>query len=180
MVPREWLHHLASACGEHSSAVADVGDVAGVSHDEGHDGAGTRSLNEGGIPILVGGEAHLHEAVLSFLEALENGLLRVPGEAVLLDYEVMQVVPQELSTCVASMAIVDAEEGTLRPVFVLSVFGLHDVQDDADAILIVVPHQSLIGVGCISPNYSVALHAALSGFVVRDDDSSARLQRQFL
>jgi len=61
------------------------------------------------------------------VEALGEGLLRVPGEAFLPHYEVVQVVSQELSAQVATVAIVDSEERALWPVLVLAVLGLDDV-----------------------------------------------------
>jgi hypothetical protein len=56
-------------------------------------------------------------------------------------YKLVEVVTEELGTLVAAMAIVDPEEGALRPVVNLALLalGLHDVQDDGYAVFVVVP-----------------------------------------
>ena len=56
----------------------------------------------------------------------------------------------------------------------LSVLWLHDVKDDADAVLVVIADEALISIGCVCTHYPVALIAAFCGLVVRDNDASAR------
>lgn len=90
----------------------------------------------------------------------------------------MQIISQVFSACMSPMAIVDSKEGALRPVLVLSVLWFHDVEYDGDPVLVVVPHQALVGVGCVRPHYAVPLHAALGGLVVGDHNPGAWLQRQ--
>ena len=55
----------------------------------------------------------------------------------------------------------------------LSVLWLHDVQDDADAVLVVIADEALISIGCVCTHYPVALIAAFCGLVVRDNDTCA-------
>lgn len=64
-------------------------------------------------------------------------------------YKLVQVVTEELGALVAAMAIVDAKEGALRPVVNLALLalGLHDVQDDGHAVLVVVPILIIMGAG---------------------------------
>jgi hypothetical protein len=58
-----------------------------------------------------------------------------------ISYKLVQVVTEELGALVATMAIIDAKEGALRPVVNLALLalGLHNVQNDCHAVLIVVP-----------------------------------------
>jgi hypothetical protein len=92
----------------------------------------------------------------------------------------MELVPQELCAIVPSMAIVDSEEAALRPDFVFAVRGLGDVQDDGDAVLVVRSHQALVGDRSVGSHDSVPFDGALGRLLVRDDDSSARLQGELL
>ena len=64
------------------------------------------------------------------------------------DYELVQVVLQVVSTSIASMSIIDSEEGALRPCLdVLLALGSDDVEDDADSILVVISDDPLVGIG---------------------------------
>jgi len=74
------------------------------------------------------------------------------------------------------MAIIDPEERALGPLLVLAVVWLDDVEYDADAVLVVVPDEALVGVGGISAHESVALVGAARLFVVGDLDARAGLQ----
>lgn len=89
----------------------------------------------------------------------------------------MQIVSKELSAGTASMTIIDTEERTSRPRLMLAVLWLDDVEDDRDSILVVVTHQSLVCIGSIGSNDSIAFVAALSGLVIRDDNACSWRQR---
>ena len=39
---------------------------------------------------------------------------------------------------------------------------LHDVEYDGDSVLVVVPDEALVGVGCVSPHYSIPLGRRLA------------------
>lgn len=45
------------------------------------------------------------------------------------------------------------------------VFGLHHIKDNADSVFVVVSDQTLIGVGCVSPDHTVALSTRLRRLV---------------
>lgn len=62
--------------------------------------------------------------------AFDDGIFWILGKCVLLNHEVMELVSQELSTGVPTMAVIHAEEATLRPVLVLAMGWLRDVEDD--------------------------------------------------
>ena len=59
------------------------------------------------------------------------------------------------------MAIVNCEYLNLGPLFVsdLGLFGsrLDDIKDDGDSVLVGLPHEANMGVGCERPNYSEPL-----------------------
>jgi hypothetical protein len=92
----------------------------------------------------------------------------------------MQIVPQILSTSMASMTIVDTEEGALRPVLILPVIRLDNVQNDGDSVFIVCSDETLVGIGSICSDNPVPLQTALCRLMVGDDYPAARLQRELL
>ena len=66
------------------------------------------------------------------------------------------------------MAIKDAKKTALGPVYHVFLRGrLHDVEDYADSIFIVVANNPLVGVSGISHDVSVLPDAALGGFPTR-------------
>lgn len=58
----------------------------------------------------------------------------------------MQLISEEVSTSTTSVAVVNGEEGAPGPFVDLFEFGSDDIQNDADPIFIVVPHDALVGV----------------------------------
>ncbi len=68
------------------------------------------------------------------------------------------------------MAIIDSEEGALRPVLVFSRLGLEDVQNDRYSIFVVVSDYSLIGVRSIGANDSVFSDRAFGRIVIGNYD----------
>jgi hypothetical protein len=65
------------------------------------------------------------------------------------------------------VAIVDPEEGALRPVFFLTVCWLHDVEYDWNSILIVIPNNPLVCIGSISLHNSISLGWCFRSFIKR-------------
>ena len=86
----------------------------------------------------------------------------------------VQVVSQELGTCTATMPIIDAKEGAGRPRFMLPVLGLDNVENDRNAILVVVSDEALVRIGRIGSDNAIPFIAALCRLMVRDDNSRAR------
>lgn len=76
------------------------------------------------------------------------------------------------------MTVINTKERTFGPYFVLAMLWLHYVEDDADTIFIVVSHKSLVRVGRVSSDYSIAFEAALSRLVIRNDDPRSWLERE--
>ena len=60
----------------------------------------------------------------------------------------------------------------------LPVLRLDYVQDDADAVFVVVAHEALVCIGCICTNNPISLITALGRLMVRNNDASAWCQGQ--
>ena len=65
------------------------------------------------------------------------------------NYQLVQLIPQVVGTRSPSMPVIHPEEGAARPVSRLLELRLNDVQDDRDAVLVVVADDALMRVGCI-------------------------------
>lgn len=91
------------------------------------------------------------KVALALPKAFSDGLHRILWKLLILDDEVVQVVPEIVSTGRASVAIKDAKETDLRPfnVEMLLILGLEDVEDDGHTVLVVVTNDALICVGCV-------------------------------
>lgn len=77
----------------------------------------------------------------------------------------MQIIPEEVSASVSSMAIEDTEETALRPVCnIFLCWRLHNVENNANSILIVVSDDALVGIGSISHDVPILTNTALSWF----------------
>ena len=62
------------------------------------------------------------------------------------------------------MAVKDTKEAALGPV--LDIFfrwWLHDVEDNGYSILIIVPYDALVGVRCVTHDYSIFSNTAFCG-----------------
>ena len=96
--------------------------------------------------------------LLSLLEAILDRLYRLLGKELVLDDELVQIVTQEIGTNVAPMAVIDAEKGAFWPLgtAILLRFGFHDVEDDSDAVLVVVAHDALVRIGSVGGHDAVA------------------------
>ena len=92
----------------------------------------------------------------------------------------MELIPQELRACMASMAIVDSEEGALGPVLFLPMGRLRYIQNYGNSVFIIIPNQTLVGYGRVRSYYSIPLYRALRWLLVWNDDSCSRLQSQLL
>ena len=89
--------------------------------------------------------------------AVDDGLSWVSRKLSILDDELMQIISQEVSARISSMAIKYTKEAALWPV--LNVFlgrRLHDIEHDADSVLVVVSDDSLVRIRSV-PNYAAIL-----------------------
>ena len=109
----------------------------------------------------------LDEVTFRISEPVYYGLLRILWELWVSDYKLMEVIAQEVSTWIAAMSIKYTKKGTFRPVIALLARWFHDVQNDRNAILVIISDNSLICVCSISRNDSVLPNWAFSLFKVR-------------
>lgn len=97
----------------------------------------------------------------------------------------MKLVSEVFGTLITTVSIIDAEKTTIRPVFnVLLVLGPDDIEDDRDAIFVVMTHQSCVGVGSIAVNAVILVFAVLrrvdvGNFIEIDGRLGFKLQRRY-
>ena len=83
--------------------------------------------------------------------------MRVLREARLSNDKLVKLITEEIGATRSSMAIIDSEEGALRPLLIFRSIGrLHYIEDYGDPIFIVPPDDSLM---CI---HSIPSNAAMS------------------
>merc|ERR1712166_813963 len=99
----------------------------------------------------------IKEVHLCLFVAVDDGLSWVCRKLSILDDELMQIISQEISARISSMPIKYTKEAALWPV--LNVFlgwRLHNIEHDADSVLVVVSDDSLVCIGSV-PNYATVL-----------------------
>ena len=79
----------------------------------------------------------------------------------------MEVVTEEVRARDSAVAVVDAEEGALWPLLLVPAGRLHDIQDYRNPILIVVPHDALVGIGAIALDNSIPFARGLWRLMIR-------------
>ena len=110
----------------------------------------------------------IQEIIFSFLEPIENSLPRVFGELTVFYDKLMEIVSKKVGAGVAAVTVEHSEEGALWPVFdVFLLRWLHDVQDNAYSVFVVVTDYSLVGVGCVPHYAAIFSDTALSRFPSR-------------
>ena len=115
--------------------------------------------------------SHLNQidkASLTLFETADDSFVGELREVFILNHKVMKIVPQVVCTGSSTMAVENAEETDLRPfhVHVLFALGLEDIQDDRDAILVVISDDALVGVGCVALYQSTLFLRSFGGLVI--------------
>ena len=106
------------------------------------------------LPSLCKRLHSIKEVDFCLLVAVDDSLSWVCRKLGILDDELMQIISQEVSARISSMAIKDTEEAALWPVlYVFLGWRLHDIEHDADSVLVVVSDDSLVRIGSV-PNYA--------------------------
>lgn len=163
-----------SVDGHDGSRVSDIDDVDHVVDDHNDIGARTGSLR---TDILPGHEVlcpslslfdQSEEVALTLSEALLDSFNWILGELLVLNNKVVQVVSQIIGTRGTTVSIEDSEETNLRPVDVKIglVFGLQNVQDDRDAVFIVISDNTLVGIGSIGLDDSTLFLTGLGRLMI--------------
>lgn len=155
-----------SICRHDCPAISSVGAIAHIVDDEDDDRTTSRPINVTGFLLLA--LCELEEEPFSFTETVSERLNRILGEVFILDDELVEVVPEEISTDCASMPVVNTEEGAFGPLVILVVFGLgfHNIQNDSHSVLVVVSYDALIRVSTITSNEAISLVGELGILVV--------------
>jgi hypothetical protein len=83
--------------------------------------------------------------------------------------KLVEIVPKEVSTDGPSMSIIDTEKRALGPLLAFKVlrFRLHNVQNNGNPVLIIISHDTLVGVGAVARNQPVPLVGELRVLVIR-------------
>ena len=105
--------------------------------------------------------------MLCLLVPIDDSLAWIGWKLLILDYKLVKVVSQKVSARVATMTVEDSKERALGPVLnVLLAWWLHDVEHDADSILVVISDDSLVCVGGVGFYNAAFLLAGLCGLMV--------------
>lgn len=172
MIERQITAEITTIITHYGATISDIDNVHLLFDEERNNGAGT-ALVKHVVTTLCECFNSVEEIVLCLLISIDYGLTRILWELDILDNELMQVVSQEVSAGVAAVPIEDSEEAALGPV--LDIFlgrRLHDVQDDADPVLVVVSDNALIRVRGVSHYESVFAHTALRRLPARQVESA--------
>lgn len=160
--------------------VADVDDVYHVVND--HDDVGARPGSLGthvlsGHQVLGPGLSLLderEEVAFAFSEALLDSLDRILWELLILNDEVVEVISQIVGTSGTTMSVEYSKEADLWPVDVKVglVLGLQNVEDDRDAVFVVVSDDALVGVGGVRLDDSTLFLTCFRRLVILELDGS--------
>lgn len=94
----------------------------------------------------------------------------------------MQIISQVVCTGGATVTVEDSKEADLWPLYVQVnlVLWLQDVQNDGNAVLIVVANDTLVGVGCVRLDDSAFLLTCLGRLVILELDRLGIQRRRVL
>lgn len=148
---------------EDSSAITNVGYVTYVPHEQGDDRARPTAFLNAFVEL---GDCVILEAAFCSGKSLAKCLVGVQRKVRFLNNELVKIVSQEVGARRTAVAIVDPEEGASRPLFVHAILRFNNVEDDGDSVFIVVAYDSLVCVCSISPNDTIVICGAASGFVI--------------
>ena len=174
VVPAKGHYLLATVRRQNGPTVPNVCRVADLSDYQHNYSTGARSLNNSDLTrALIFCLANLKKSGFSLSKTTLDCLLRVPWKSFFFDNIVVEVVSQKFRTGATAMAIIDPEKGTGWPSLMLTMLGLHNVEDDRDSVFVVVAHKALVCIGSICANNAIAFIAALSWLMVRDYNPGA-------
>ena len=74
----------------------------------------------------------------------------------------MEIVTQEICACVASMPVENGKKGAFRPPIAFLLRRLLHVQHYRHSVFVIVAHDALVGVRCISLDNAVLFDRVLS------------------
>ena len=122
-------HLLAPVHAHDGPRIAYVGHVAGITYDERDHGARAASIDLARLCQRLA-TCVVQEGGLRFSKGVLYSELRVLRKVGVFDYDLVQLVPEVVSTCGASVTVVNAEKGTSRPKLRVFEFRLDNVEND--------------------------------------------------
>jgi hypothetical protein len=107
----------------------------------------------------------LEEQFLSLSNTVLDGYLRILWKVFIAYNELMQLITEEVGTGGAAMTVVNGEETAPGPVLHLLKLGLDYVENDGDAILVVVTDNTLMSVRRVATDDTVLLAGKLGRMI---------------
>jgi len=218
VVPTQGKNPRSMTARQHGARVAHIRNVAHVAYDERHNCASPRLV----LDLVVFNGVCFEPLAFGFGEAAAEGFFRVAGETILLDDHLVQVISEEISALVTTMAVINSEEAAFGPLFALhprelltlprrgsimllveihlaklelftapclgrveasfACWRLCDVQNNGDAVFVIIPHKTAICVGRVRPHQPIPLPGCLSlvhGDFGGKDDLAGWLEGEF-
>ena len=151
------------------TAITYICNIAKISNNEYYDGASSTSFYEIFFRSALR-MSPLKENSFWFSDCIFNSNLRIPWKVVVSYNELVQLVPEEISTSSTTMTIINSKEGASWPFINLLEFRFDNIQDNRNSIFIIVPYNTLMSICCIAADDSVLLACEL-GWMIRIDKS---------
>jgi hypothetical protein len=105
------------------------------------------------------------EDFFSFSNSILNSYSWILGEVIISDNKLVKLISQIVSTCCTSMTIVYSEEGASWPLIHLLKLRLDNIKNNTDSILIIVPYNTLMGVGRVAAYDAILLACKLGRMI---------------
>jgi len=162
--------NLLAAINRHDcTAITYICNVAKISNNEYYDGTSSTSFYE----IFFGSALRmspLKENSFWFGDCIFNSNLRISWKVIVSYNELVQLVPEEISTSSTTMTIINSKEGASWPFVNLLEFRFDNIQDNRNSIFIIVPYNTLMSICCIAADDSILLACKL-GWMIWIDKS---------
>ena len=164
VIDRQIDAEVATVGAHDGSAVSNVHDVDLLFDQERHYGTGAAAVQHM-LPSLSKRLHGVEEVDFCLFVAVNDSLSWVRRELSILDDELMQIISEKVSACISTMSIKYTKEAALWPVFDVLLGGrLHDIEHDADSVLVVVSDDSLVRIRSV-PNYAAILSNTAFGWL---------------
>lgn len=159
------LHKISSTIYAHYSAtIARIRYIDYLADNEDSNRATSTFLNFATNALYV---SRPQKVSFSLEESLCECSSWLSRESLILNDQLMELVPKVISALGPTVAIIDREEGTTGPHINLLEFGLNNVENDADPVLVVVADHALMSVRSVCHDHSIFLRCKLSRVVLR-------------
>lgn len=156
VVFREKEYLVASIYWHDSSAVSNICHITNITNNKNDNSTCAASLDKVFLrPTLL--MCPFKEEFLSLCNSIFNRYFRILREVLIPDYQLMQLVPKKVGTSRAAVAVINGKEWAPWPIFYLFELRFDDVQDNRDAVLVVISYNSLVSVRRIAAHDAIFL-----------------------